>query len=49
MRTFASKVGENAHKITKLIILIKRGLKVFTNMVGCEKARAHGGGSSWER
>jgi hypothetical protein len=45
MRTFASKVGESAHKITKLIILTKRGLRVFTSMVGYEKVKVHGGGS----
>jgi hypothetical protein len=28
MKTTTSKVGESAHKITKSIILIKRGLKV---------------------
>jgi hypothetical protein len=45
MRTFAYKMGENTHKITKLIILTKRELRVFTSMVGCEKAKVHAGGN----
>jgi hypothetical protein len=37
MRTFAFKMGENIHKIIKLIIFTKRGLRVFTSMVGSVK------------
>jgi hypothetical protein len=37
IRTSTSKVGENAHKITKSITLTKRGLKVFANVISCKK------------
>ncbi len=32
-------MGESAHKITKLIIFTKQGLKVFINEVDCNKAK----------
>jgi len=37
-RTSTSKVGKKAHKITKSITLTKKKLKVFTNVIGCEKS-----------
>jgi hypothetical protein len=49
MKTFVSKVGENTHKIIKLIIFTKWGLRVSMSMVGYEKAKVHGGGNGWER
>ncbi len=48
MRTSYLKWGERP-QITKLITFTKRGLRVFVNVVGYEKAKVHGGGSNWER
>jgi hypothetical protein len=38
MRASTFKVGETP---TKLITFIEQGLKVFVNMVDCEKAKVH--------
>jgi hypothetical protein len=45
MRTSTSKVGESAHKITKLITFTKWGLRVSASMVDYEKVKVHNGGN----
>jgi hypothetical protein len=42
MKTSTCKMGENAHKITKLIILTQG---FCASMVGYEKTKVHNGGS----
>jgi hypothetical protein len=44
------KVGENAHKTTKIINLINlSGLRVFINMVNNKKVKIYGRRSDWEK